>query len=581
MVVASLQVAAGVGTAAQVLVAQRVLAVLIHERGNLTLGAALPSVVLLGLVTVFVRLAAMVASEESRLMGGLVERIAVREVADAASSVALIDYERPAYHNLLQRAQLSATTRPVQMVNSLTASLGAIAGIVGIGIALISIAPILLLLLAIGAIPAWLSARSATRALYRFTAAQTERDRQRSYLFLLLTHKSSATELRAFSLVRFLRNRLDAVYEKRLSDMATLVNRRIVIGAIGSGLSALGIVASMLLLVWLVTQGKLSLAAAGAAAGAVVLLGERLHGLANGSGSLYESSLYMEDFTKFIRQWPPQVSDRNPGPALPGFSLLQASDIQFTYPSGVSPALDGVSIKIRGGQVVALVGENGSGKTTLAKILAGLYQPDRGTVQWDGSDTAEVDAERMHRSVAAIFQDYGKYLMTAADNIGMGDIDRVSDLSAIARAARQAGAEGFIEALPNGFNNLLGSEYYGGADISLGQWQRIALARAFFRDAPFIILDEPTASLDPRAEAAVFDSVRSLFAGRSVLLISHRFGSSRFADRIYVLDAGRVIEDGTHDQLMQAGGRYAELFRLQAASYHLGVLSPDPAQDPA
>lgn len=224
-------------------------------------------------------------------------------------------------------------------------------------------------------------------------------------------------------------------------------------------------------------------------------------------------------------------------------------------------------MEINRGEVIALVGENGSGKTTLAKVLAGLYRPTSGSVAWDSSTLQEADAERHRRSTAVIFQEYGRYMMTAGENISIGDVDRTSDVDGIVRAARQAQADGFIEALPDRYDNMLGSEYFGGANISLGQWQRIALARAYFRNAPFVILDEPTASLDPKAEATLFRGVRSLYEGRSVLLISHRFASVREADRIYVLEAGRVIESGTHEELMRADQKYAEMFRLQAAPY--------------
>jgi ATP-binding cassette subfamily B protein len=581
ILVAILELVVGLGTTAQVLVANRLLAVLLGEHGKLTFDAALPWIVLLGIVTVCVRLANMGAAEVSRMMSGLVERRTVCEVADSASGVELIDYERPAYHDLLQRAQLSATTRPVQMVNSLTTSLGAIAGIAGIGAALIALAPLLLALLAIGAIPVWLTSRAASRALRRFAIAQTERDRQRNYFFLLLTHREWAAEVRAFSLVKYLRGRLDQIYSARLRDLALLVRRRIVIGTIGGLLSALGTIGSMLLLVWLVIRGHLALSTAGAAAGAVVLLGERLHGLANGSGSLYENSLYMEDFTKFVERWPTRTQKETSEPALHTFSRLEAENVTFTYPSRSTPALDGVSVEIRGGEVVALVGENGSGKTTLAKVLAGLYAPDSGQVSWDDEDMTKLNPDRLHRSVAAIFQEYGKYFMTASENIAIGDVERGAERQEIEDAARQAGADGFIGELSKGYDNLLGSEYFGGANISLGQWQRIALARAYFRDAPFVILDEPTASLDPKAEFALFENVRTLYKGRSVLLISHRFGSARTADRIYVMDSGRVIETGSHEELMESGGRYAELFRLQASAYGLDVTSSPVPSDPS
>lgn len=566
LIVGALDVLTGAGSAAQVLVVRELLEVMLGERGHLTLGRALPWIIAIALVTIGIRVAATIASEVSRLMSGKVEARSVCQLADSAIGAALLDYERPEYHNLLMRAQLAATTRPVQMVTGLTGSLSAITAIAGIGAALITISPPLLGLVLVGALPVWYTTRKASQALYHFSVRQTERDRLRNYIFLLLTHRDSAAEVRAFSLFAYLRGRIRSLYDVRLAELATLVRRRVFISTLGGVASAVVTLGTLILLVWLIVHGHLSLASAGAAAGAVVLLGGQMHGFGSGSASLYENALYMQDFSRFVKRWPAQ-----PPPAgasqLPPFSRLEVRGVSFSYPSRPTPVLEDVSMDVRKGEVVALVGENGSGKTTLAKILAGLYEPAEGSVFWDGEPLSHDDTERLRRSTAVIFQEYARYRMSAADNIAFGDVDRRSDADSIVRAARQAQADAFIEALPKRYDNILGSEYFGGANISLGQWQRIALARAYFRDAPFVILDEPSASLDPKAEAALFRSVRDLFEGRSVLLISHRFASVRDADRIYVLDGGKVVESGSHEELMREDGKYAEMFRLQAAPY--------------
>jgi ATP-binding cassette subfamily B protein len=255
-------------------------------------------------------------------------------------------------------------------------------------------------------------------------------------------------------------------------------------------------------------------------------------------------------------------------------------DVTFTYPAATVPALRGVSLDIAAGQVVALVRENGSGKTTLAKLLARLYLPDRGAICWDGVDTAELDPAQLRRRIAVIFQDFARYDLTARENIGLGAVERIEDLDAVVAAARRGGADQCLAALPGGYETILSPEYDGGRDLSVGQWQRVALARAFIRAAPLIILDEPTASLDPRAEHDLFRRIRSLYAGRTVLLISHRYNTVRDADHIYVLDAGRVIEHGSHDQLIATAGVYAELFTLQAAAYTGGHHQPNGHQAP-
>jgi len=250
-----------------------------------------------------------------------------------------------------------------------------------------------------------------------------------------------------------------------------------------------------------------------------------------------------------------------------GHREIALSEVSYTYPGSTEPAVDHVDLRIGAGEVVSLVGENGSGKTTLAKLIAGLYRPTEGTIYWDGIDTSGLEPADVRRSVASIFQDFVRYQLSALENIGLGEPDRVEDETAARAAAEQAGAAGFLEALPQGYQTILSREYADGRDLSVGQWQRVALARAFRRDAPLVILDEPTAALDPRAEHALFADVRRLLQGRSALLISHRFSSVRTADRIYVLEAGAVVESGSHDELMALSGLYSELFQLQARAY--------------
>jgi ATP-binding cassette subfamily B protein len=240
--------------------------------------------------------------------------------------------------------------------------------------------------------------------------------------------------------------------------------------------------------------------------------------------------------------------------------------------------LRNVTLTVEPGQVVALVGSNGSGKTTLAKILAGLFPPSTGRLLHDGSDV--VDAARLRASTAVLFQDFVRYRLSATDNIALGAPADAPDPERIRAAARQAGLDQVLDSLPHGYDTVLSKEFTGGADLSLGQWQRLALARAFYRDAPFVILDEPTASLDAQAEADLFTDIRRLFAGRGVLFISHRFANIRTADQIYVLDTGRIAEQGTHDSLMRLDGRYARLFRLQAAGYRDVVTPPSGPSTP-
>jgi ATP-binding cassette subfamily B protein len=275
--------------------------------------------------------------------------------------------------------------------------------------------------------------------------------------------------------------------------------------------------------------------------------------------------MFVEDYFAFLAL-APDPEDEPPGvPAAVG--PVAAEDVWFSYPGAAAPTLRGVSLRNEPGQVVALVGANGSGKTTLAKLLAGLYLPDRGRVVLHGSDTATADRAALRRQVAVVFQDFIRYALPARDNIAFGRHERYADDDAVHGAAGRAGVDEDLGKLPLGYETQLGPAFVGGVDLSLGQWQKVALARLFFRDAPFVILDEPTAALDARAEHDLFARIRELFAAGSVLLISHRFSTVRAADRIYVLDGGQIVEAGSHDELMALGGHYAELFGLQAAAY--------------
>jgi ATP-binding cassette subfamily B protein len=570
LVSVGLQLAAGAGLAVQLLVGRRLLATVLRGGGGGRFGSVVPELVALAVVGALVSFANLARGEQQRLLGELVGRYSAGQVLEVACAVDLVAFEHPEFADRLHRAQVNAQIRPVQVANGLLGVLGGLFAVAGIAAALAVLEPWFLALVFLAYVPAWLASNRAVRLLHDFAVEQTERDRRRSYLFSLLSRRQEAAEVRSFGLARFLRRQHDDLYDERIAKLRDVAGQRLRVGLAGQLLTSLLTTGAVAALVWMVTTARVAVAAAGAAASAVVLLGARLGSVLAGAASLYEASLFLEDFTDFVDALPdlvPAQAASAPGPAPDRFSRLVVEGVTFTYPSRSAPSLQDVSMEIRAGEVVALVGENGSGKTTLAKLLAGLYAPDSGSVSWDGVDVAHFDADRLRDAVAVIFQDFVKYHLTARANIAVGRHERYDDLVAAEAAARATGAHDFLVALDGGYETRLGPEFLGGTDLSMGQWQRVALARSVFRDCPFVILDEPTAALDARAERELFDGIRRLFAGRSVLLVSHRFASVRSADRIYVLRDGRVVEQGSHDELMAAGGLYAELFLFHASTF--------------
>jgi ATP-binding cassette, subfamily B, bacterial len=567
----SLLAVGSLALALQVLVGKELLTRLLADNTTKNFSSAIPSVVLLAVVLAVASVTMIVRNEVQRLLAELVARSSMQQVVDAACRADLARFEDPGFHDRLQRAIVNASIRPLQMTNGLLAVGTAITGVVAVGAVLLVIEPVFFVLGLVAAVPITLTSLRVGRALYRFAVEQTPTDRERTYIQTLLVDKDPAKEIRAYEMAWFLRARFAALYERRIQALRRLVRRRAAQGVLGGGLTAVVSGGVLGLLIFFVSEGDVSLAGAGAAAAALILLGTQLQGLASGVGQLYESALFIQDFNNFVQVELAPGTSRFTGTAdVPAhIGQLNVRDLTFTYPSRREPSLRNVDVDIGPGQVVALVGENGSGKTTLAKLLAGLYLPQEGTISWDGQDLATTDITQVRRRVAVLFQDFVKYFLSARENISMGRWERADDEAAVRQAAVRSGAHRFLEALPNGYDTYLGPQFFGGSDLSTGQWQRVALARAFFRDAELIILDEPTASLDPRAEAALFAAVRELFAGRSVVLISHRFATVRLADHIYVLEAGRMIEHGDHDELMARNGLYAELFTMQASAFGL------------
>lgn len=498
--------------------------------------------------------------------GNPVTQAAVRatggRILDAVAAMELADVEDPAFQDQLQRA-LNGAHRQSMLFGTALSVPQSVLGLCGALAAMTANDRALVPLAVAGSVPRWYLMRKLRDPEVPWRGRGRDM-RESAMVRHLLTGTTAAHELRVFDATPFLRRRHDRLAREADAAQTAVYRqnaRREVVGAV-MGRLADAPAATRLLVRVVRKEASVADAVAGGlaarkAAGGVQRIVETVNSMCRTAGSTV-------DVRDFMRGPPAAPAGRRP-PAT--FTRIVVRDLCFTYPGRDSPVLDGVDLEVGQGEVVALVGENGCGKTTLAKLLCSLYQPTKGTIHWDDLDMADCDPVGIRSRIAIVFQDFVKYpTLTAAENIGIGLPSRMGDRAAIVEAARRAGAAAAIDALPKGYDTVM-SRQFGGADLSTGQWQRVALARAFLRDAPLVVLDEPTSALDPRAERDLFETVASLYRSRSAVLISHRLSSVRFADRICVLANGRITESGTHEELLAAGGDYAELFEIQARAY--------------
>lgn len=562
-----LQLVAAGALAGQVLSVQAVLDAILGDGG--VDAVVWPALLLAGLTAVSM-IASGTQGQVQRLLAELVSRAMWHRVLGVATGVGLRHFESPEFYNRLNRVQTNAMSRPYQVTQGLLAMVGALAASIGVGIALVSVSPLLLPLVIIGGIPILLTSRRESRLEFEFSVRQTVSMRWRQYFTILQTGRDEAKEVRAFGLAPWLLHRYDEHYGAYVDDLGRHVRRRTILTVIGQLGSALVLVATLLVLVWLISRGDIGVAGAGAAIVAIRMLAGQVQSLFRGVQTIFESGLFLDDLNGFLALGATAHEEDTGDEAPSGFTEIEASDVRFRYPGSEAEALKGIDIRLRAGEVVALVGENGSGKTTLAKLLAGLYEPDAGTICWDGRGIGEFRPSSLRERITVVFQDFVRYALPARENISVGLVDEPVDEVRLRQAAAAAGATSAVEALPHGYDTILSRMFKGGRELSGGQWQRIALARSFYRDAPLVILDEPSAALDPRAEHELFSTLREALHGRTALFISHRFSTVRGADRIYVLSEGEVVEEGSHDALLEADGRYAELFRLQSEAYVAG-----------
>ncbi len=491
-----------------------------------------------------------------------------REIHDRAIAVDLRYYESPIYYDALQKARHGGSERPAQIVANVVTTLRAALLLAAIFILLSGIEMRLLPALIIPILIALFVRLYFARKLFEWRMSRAQLDRRTSYLDWMMTNVAHAKELRLNRIGPFLRDQYRAGRKEIRQGEIYIEQARLGTEFITSMLgAAVFIGASALLLQQSLQHGR--------PIGDVVLFVLLLR-RAESSGKefvgnvskIVDDHLYLRKLFEFLSVKPGIHAPDQPH-ALPDklSTGLVVDNISFRYDEAPSDALNGVSMKIEPGQIVALVGENGSGKTTLIKLLTRLYDPSTGSISLDGTDIREFEPDEYRRLMSVIFQDYAVYAETVEDNIRFGDIDLPFDQQKIIDAARSAGAASFIEKLPNAYQTPLTKLFDNGQDLSIGQWQRLALARSFYPNSKFIILDEPTSAVDPKAEFELFEDFRAHLKGRGALIISHRLSTIRQADYTYYLESGRIVEEGQHDDLISAKGKYAELFQKQAWHY--------------
>lgn len=558
-VTATVQFATALAVAGQLLVAREIVGDLV--RTQRLSNTALWIVLIIGTVALL-SVARVVQNELSRLLGELIARRTIGDVIAVATCVDLLAFESDTFHDRLYRAQVQGQSRAFQMVSALFNVTGGAVSSVAILTALGSMNPLLLPVAILGYIPLAVASRLNTRDTYAYVFGMTPRDRKRAYLQSLMLAREPAKEIRAYNLAPYLLRLYNKLYDERITELRQLVRRRMTRAVVGAAFGYLLTGGTLGILALLYVTGRIGIGVLSASAYGLVQLGGRIQAMHYGATSLYESMLFLNDYRSFVEAAPspqPKTASR----PLRQLEVLSAEHVTFSYPGVLAPVVEDVSFEMRRGEVIALVGENGSGKTTLAKLLAGLYAPSAGRVLWNGVDTQTVDATSLRSRVAMAFQDFCRYQLTIRENIGAGRHEELHDDVGIYRAASHAGVDEFIPYLPDAYHTVLGREFMGGYDISLGQWQRVALARTIFRAADFVVLDEPSSALDARIEREWFSRLRGFLAGRTVLIISHRLSAVQSADRIYFLQQGRIVDHGTHEQLVAGAGAYAELFSLQ------------------
>ena len=523
----------------------------------------LPTVIALGLAFGAQRVLRVVRMTQQELFASRVESFVMRTFLAKAAAVDIGHFDDPTWHDAASRARRDVGWLPSQltfMSFEIIASSATIVGMIGL---LSTMHPVLGVLLVVTVIP-WISIqRRVNRKMFELRTTLTPAIREQNYLAALLSEPERARDVRSFGLADHLLARYTRVRDEADRAHAALSRKASLAAAISALVTAAAVATGYYFVASRGLAGEVTAGDLVATFGAFATVTMQANMMSHQLGMLERHATFLADYFTFLAVEPLVPVPAQPTPLPEKLNGVALQNVCFTYPRGREAALAGVDLEVRPGELVALVGENGAGKTTIVNLLSRFYDPSEGRVSISGVDVREVDPQELRSRIGVLLQDFTKYQLTLRENVQLGRIDRPADDREIVAALEAARAKTLADSL----DRKLGRLFDGGHDLSGGQWQRLAVARLIYRQADLWILDEPTSNLDPEAEAAIFTELKQQLAGRMAIVISHRFSTVRVADRIYVIEGGRVLESGTHEELVATNGRYAALFELQAAGY--------------
>ena len=577
-----LQVVSAAILASQLLLGREVLTAGIDAGGDRgALDDVAVELVLLVVLTGIGGVISTVSSGRRAIMGQLVERAALDRVLRRSTAARLSDFDRPEFHDRIRRSRESAQTYPWQLAAGLLGSVSAITASIGIGAAVLVVEPLVLPVALLAYVPLSVAMRRNSAGVLGEALTYTAEDRERAYLQDLMTTRDSAAELRNYRLIDPLFARYNRLYDRAIERQRDLLRAHLRRSFYANVLASLLIAGTVGMVIFFAGRdNELGLADATVAAVGIAQLGTRMRGLASNGSGLFEAAIFLTDFFDFADSESESEDDtaggeRNvgstgeahPGSPVPARSMrLELQNVSFSYPGSQDVVLDEIDVTFEPGELVALVGPSGSGKTTLTKVIAGLYEPTSGAVLWNGIESTTLSASELAQRSTVVFQDFTKLELSARTNVAAADIRRSGDDTAVEAAALRGGIHETISGLRAGYDTVLSPAYSDGVELSEGQWQRVAIARVMFRPTPIVILDEPTASLDARSERKLLEELRAHRSDQTVLLVTHRIANAAVADRVLVIEDGRLSASGTPAELLESSALFAEFARLQGFS---------------